>query len=594
MAVAKQEAMFSLRPALPLALLLATGTAFALPPAQAAQPVGGDRVGAHAPYAIVRHDVTIAVADPDLQGNPVVLDASVLVPRGAGPFAALVINHGYLGSKDDDDELATAQARAGYLVLRYSSRGFGATRGQVDLVGPKEQRDLQTAVAWLNDPRHVPVWVNHIGQYGGSYGGAHALALARSRNPAVRAVVAAATWTDAYQGLMPNGVLKMAYLSGFYAAGRQRTDGYDNYEPALDTVYARAMAGVDSAGVRSFMTDRSAIGKWDSVHTPVFFVQGLNDGLFDGNEAIEGFRQLQRRGVPTRLYLGGIGHPPARAGGGAEIARVLREANAWFDHYVRGIGNGIDAAAPVEFARSQWFGNDTEGAVNRLAAARTYPFGATSSWHLCGTGTGTGTLSAGPCAGASPTVLVAGAGGDPTSEPVAGARLAAAFSAQFGRPFPDTTTPVGTATFDSLPLAADTTFAGIPTLRLSVLSAPPVLAAPAPETAAQAYQLDPKVYDVAPDGTAHLITRGAYGRPLAGAAAGTAPATFDAFAFAWKFAAGHRIRLTVSSADAPYLRPSSTAFAVALLAGSTVDLPGAEAATAPLWPRPAPGVTAGR
>ena len=177
--MAKEDFMFSLRPALPLALLLITGTAFAVPAAQADRPVGGDRVGAHAPYAIARREVAIAVADPDLQGQPVVLDASLLIPRGAGPFAALVINHGYLGSKDDDDELATAQARAGYLVLRYSSRGFGATKGQVDLVGPKEQRDLQTAVAWLNDPRHAPVWVNHIGQYGGSYGGAHALALAR-------------------------------------------------------------------------------------------------------------------------------------------------------------------------------------------------------------------------------------------------------------------------------------------------------------------------------------------------------------------------------------------------------------------------------
>lgn len=571
--------------ALPLALMVATGAFLTAPAARADKPPAGDQVGANGPYGYIRRDLRIPVPDPDMYGNAITLDASVLIPLGAGPFAGLLINHGYLGSKNDDEALAESSAKAGYIVLRYSSRGFGDTLGQVDLVGPKEQSDLQTAVAWLNDPNNVPIWVNHIGQYGGSYGGAHALALARSGNPAVRAVVAAATWTDAYAGLVPNGVLKMTYLSGFYAAGRVRTDGYDNYEPAIDAMYARVMAGADMDTVRSYLQDRSTVGKWDSVKTPVFFVQGLNDGLFDGNEAIDGFLQLQRRKIPTRLYLGGIGHPPARASGGAEIARVSDEARAWLDHYVRGIDNGIDDAAPVEFARTQWFDNDTDGAVNRLAAARSYPFGSPQPLNLCGTGTGTGTLSTTPCPGATPTVLVSGTGGDPTSEPVAGAKLGAAFAQQFGRPLPSTATPVDVASFETAPLAAATTFAGIPTLKLSVLGAPPTLGAPVPSSAAEAYQLDPKVYDVAPDGTARLITRGAYARQLADGAPGVQSATFDAFAFAWRFPQGHRIRLTLSTADVPYLRPSSTPFAVALLPGSSVALPGAEDATAPLWPK---------
>lgn len=569
---------------LPVIAALLAGPTLGAPAARADKPVTDDRVGANAPYAFTSRDVRIPAPDPDIYGNPVTLDANVLVPTGAGPFAGLVINHGYLGNKGDSRDLAEGSARAGYVVLRYSSRGFGDTKGQVDLVGPKEQRDLQAAVAWLNNPANVPIWVDHIGQYGGSYGGAHALALARSGNPAVRAVIAAATWTDAYAGLVPNGVLKMTYLSGFYAAGRQRTDGYNNYEPAVDAMYARVMSGVDMDTVRTYMQERSTVGKWDSVRTPVFFVQGLNDGLFDGNEAIDGFVQLQRRGVPTRLYLGGIGHPPARASGGAEIARVFDEARAWLDHYVRGIDNGIEDTAPVEYARTQWFGNDTDGAVNRLAAARTYPFGTPTALHLCGTGAGVGTLSTTPCPGATPTVLVSGTGGDPTSEPVAGARLASEFSKDFGRPFPSTATPVDVATFDSAPLTAAATYAGNPTLKLSVLSAPPTLGAPVPSSAAEAYQIDPKVYDVAPDGTARLITRGAYARQLADGAPGVQPATFDAFAFAWEFAAGHRIRLTLSSADVPYLRPSSTPFAVAVLAGSTVLLPGDENATAPVWP----------
>ncbi len=271
-------------------------------------------------------------------------------------------------------------------MLRYSSRGFGATKGQVDLVGPKEQHDLLAAINWLNTSPSVPVWKDHIGQYGGSYGGAHALALARSGSTAVRAVIAAATWTDAYAGLLPNGVLKQAYLSGFYAAGRQRNDGYNNYEPAIDAAYAKASAGVDLDGLHAYLDDRSAVGKWDKVTIPVFFAQGLNDGLFDGGAALDGFRELQSRGIPTRLYLGGLGHPPSRSGGGPEIGRVEQQAIDWLDHYVRGIDNGIEKAAPIEYARTQYFGNDTEGAVNRLAAATSYPFGAQVPMSLCGPG----------------------------------------------------------------------------------------------------------------------------------------------------------------------------------------------------------------
>ena len=34
------------------------------------------------------------------------------------------------------------------------------------------------------------------------------------------------------------------------------------------------------------LKDHSISGKWNKVHTPIFLIQGLNDGLFDGNEAI--------------------------------------------------------------------------------------------------------------------------------------------------------------------------------------------------------------------------------------------------------------------------------------------------------------------
>jgi len=131
-------------------------------------PAAPDCAGANAPYAFSTRDFRIPVPVPDMFGNPVTLDARLLTPVGAGPFAGLLINHGYLGSKTDDGATAEAAARAGYLVLRYSSRGFGDIKGQVDLVGDPEISDMLTAVHSLNNPGNAPVWVNHLGHYGGS------------------------------------------------------------------------------------------------------------------------------------------------------------------------------------------------------------------------------------------------------------------------------------------------------------------------------------------------------------------------------------------------------------------------------------------
>jgi hypothetical protein len=95
---------------------------------------------------------------------------------------------------------------------------------------------------------------------------------------------------------------------------------------------------------------------------------------------------------------------------------------------------------------------------------------------------------------------------------------------------------------------------------------------------AAAFQLDPKFYDVAADGTASLITRGAYAQPLDAAAPSpqTIPSHevgYDAFGLSYVLPAGHHLRLTLSTSDVPYLRPTVNPFAVALFAGSKLVMP---------------------
>jgi ABC-2 type transport system ATP-binding protein len=535
--------------------------------------------------------VKIAASQPDDSGKPVVLDGGVTYPSEGCPCPGVIVNHGFLGNWRDSGRMVERLAAEGYVVLRYSSRGFGATPGEVDLMGPKETRDLLDAVDWLNDPKSPVIGgmviKNRIGQFGGSYGGAHAWALAASGHPAVRTTIPTATWTDIYDALLPNGVMLLAYGNGFYASGYGPGAGalggelrtQQNYSQNLHRWMAEVNSGVGVEEAKGGMAERSVATHYGRVKIPVFIVQGLNDGLFNANQAIEAYQAIRANKVDARLYLGGIGHPPSDGSlDSPEATYVSTQVLAWFDHYLKGIDNGIDEQPPIEFSEADYFHNKWDG---KTRTAKRYPFAQPKAVHLCTTGPSGGALSASPCPEAVPAVASnANAGTGYNQEPVT-AEYAEdfedGFAEQLGTDVPDLTTAPTILNYETGPLAAPLSLAGIPTLRLQVAATDVLPAGVEPATAA-AFQLDPKLYDVAPDGKAKLLTRGAFAEPLAAVKPGTStvPAhevAFDANGFSNTIAAGHRLRIALQTSDAPYLRPTPNPFAVAILAGSTVDLP---------------------
>ena len=148
------------------------------------------------------------------------------------------------------------------------------------------------------------------------------------------------------------------------------------------------------------------------------------------------------------------------------------------------------------------------------------------------------------------------------------------FEQATGRDF-DLSQAPPTLSYDGPVLTAAQNLVGIPRLRLQVASVDMLPAGV--RAAAAAFQLDPKLYDVAPDGTAKLLTRGAFAQPLDAQDPATAQpqheVAFDAFGLSNVVPAGHHLRLTLSTSDVPYLRPENNPFAVALFAGSSVELP---------------------
>ena len=66
-----------------------------------------------------------------------------------------------------------------------------------------------------------------------------------------------------------------------------------------------------------------------------------------------------------------------------------------------------------------------------------------------------------------------------------------------------------------------------------------------------------KLWDVAPDGSKTLVTRGVYRLSVAGGDPAEGTIRVELLGNAWRFAAGHLVQLQISQADPPFLRPDN-------------------------------------
>jgi ABC-2 type transport system ATP-binding protein len=172
--------------------------------------------------------------------DPVDLDATLYLPART-PAPAVLVAHGFGGSKASVDADARALADRGFVVLAWSARGFGASTGQIALNAPDaEVADARALVDWLaerpevtrdapGDPR--------VGVTGASYGGALSLLLA-GYDDRVDALAPVITWNDLSQALFPNAAEPVAAA----AADADPTPARGAFGP--DGVFKQGWAGV--------------------------------------------------------------------------------------------------------------------------------------------------------------------------------------------------------------------------------------------------------------------------------------------------------------------------------------------------------------
>ena len=585
-------------------LLITVATAALAAPAVAhADPLAALRASCELRHSADARPVPYRICSgmiPSFDGTP--LDATLTLPSPPPRHRNLpliVILHGFLSSKSEylsatragtgPDRGADAYktihwnniwfASRGYAVLDYTARGHGNSGGHIEFASKDfEVRDTRYLTGLLVDDRHLAkLDPARVAVLGSSYGGGQTWLLMTTRDdprlqygewhsPQGRLVRIAAlvpqwTWTDLVQSLVPNGhqrsegvvdpatadtplgVPKITLIDGVLASAREKlsqqaigwlvrtTEGEPYEGDAQVDAAKKALSDDRSAYFQNGYFAALAAGRQRAV--PVLAAQGLTDPIFSALEAVRMYNRLRaaRPGYPIGMYFGDFEHLTSLV--------KLRDLEAFHT-----LGNRFldDILLRRRAPRL-----DVRAAVTNCDPKRFGPVLRAPTWAALHPGRVTFDLR-GAQATVSPLVDLRGLGADPV-----------VISTARGRGCLTTTTAPapGVATW-SAPVTSAFTLAGMPRLRFSF------------HAVASDITLDSRLWDVAPDGTETLVSRGAW-RGVGTQAAGGQVDT-ELFANAWRFAAGHRIRLEITQSDATYLRPDNFP-STAIVDGATLALP---------------------
>ncbi|MFD5335959.1 CocE/NonD family hydrolase [Streptomyces hawaiiensis] len=471
-------------------------------------------------------------------GNGVRIDTSYFTSGGDRRRPAVLLGHGFGGSKNDVRQQAEKLARDGYAVLTWSARGFGKSNGKIGLNDPEgEVADVSKLIDWLAKQPQVELDKKgdpRVGMAGGSYGGAIAL-LTAGHDPRVDAIAPSITYWNLADALFPNGVFKKLWAGIFVNSG----GGCEKFEPALCRMYERvAESGTPDAQARKLLEERSpsAVGK--NIKVPTLLMQGQSDSLFPLGQADQAAKAIRANGAPVDVDWIAGGHD----GGDMEAGRVQGRVTSWFDRYLKD-DKGAATGPAFRVTRTLGMGSgDGEPRLTGVTSDR-YP-GLESEQRSIALAGREQTFDNPP--GASPPGVSAlpglGGAGGLSQLSTLGIGISLDFPGQF-------------AAFESAPQREDLQITGSPTATVHVKS-----------TSDDAV-LFAKLYDVGPGGTqpvlpSQLVT------PIRveGAKVGkdvriTLPAIDH------EIDDGHRLRLVLASTDLGYASPTAPATYTASLKG---------------------------
>ncbi len=500
----------------------------------------------------VRRDVRIPVRDG------LELSANLWLPIGSGPadrFPAILEMIPY---RKDDWRWAADEARGqwlaarGYAFCRLDIRGTGSSpgiaRGEYTV---EETNDGYDAVEWLAGQP----WSNgSVGMWGISWGGFAAIQVAMLRPPHLRAIVPVYASDDRYTDDVHyiGGCVTASELSQYAVSmvgsnalpGRPAYRGQSweaEWRERLEETPVWLFEWLRQQLDGPFWRQGSLAPDWAALVVPMFLIGGWMDSYVDA--ALRMWRHCLN--APRKALIGNWVHAlPDEAYPGPTLD-WLHEVVRFFDHWLKGIHNGVMDEPPLTY-----FERD-------FALPEAFP----ASWP--------GRWRSEPLRPAEPgggDFYLSPSGGLTASRPTAGrativhrATIGTRSSLSWGAGWP----PNGLGrdlrpdesllpTWTSPPLTEPLHLFGGPVAHLAIGSDMPVASAVA------------RLSDVAPDGTVAQVTAGirnlthrdsdGSAQPLV--AGEVVETSIPMRATGYRFAPGHRIRLSVATAYWPVIWPS--------------------------------------
>ena len=274
------------------------------------------------------------------------IDTSQYLPKKL-PAPAILIAHGFGGSKDSVESDAKFFASKGFVVLTWSARGFGESTGQIEMNSiDSEVADTRALITYLAKSKNVLLDSDgdpRVGIMGSSYGGANAL-LTASQDSRIDAVISDISWSDLEQGLFPqsaerslsSGPFKKVWAGTFFSAVTLQSAYLGECgafaQRWCDAYQSAVLQGKPSLTDKKLLESVSPIKYASSISAPTLLSQGQADSLFPLSESYKLAQELKKNKTENPLSM--IWHADGHDGSNAQAPYLREQFLLWFQKHL--------------------------------------------------------------------------------------------------------------------------------------------------------------------------------------------------------------------------------------------------------------------
>ncbi|MBF0227180.1 MAG: hypothetical protein HQK76_17175 [Desulfobacterales bacterium] len=228
--------------------------------------------------------------------------------------------------------------KKGYIVLAYNARGWYASKGLINVAGPKDMEDVSAVIDWIC--ANTPVDTEKIGMCGISYGAGISL-LGGAQDSRVKVIYAMSGWGDIYTALYEGETPKTTWMQLLLIDITGMMQGHLDEEVnqlSKNMFYHQNIEeSLEFAKLRSPIT---YINNLNKRNVAVGISNDLQDNLFPLNTILPFFNKLttkKRLDVHHGIHafsnevLGAAGLP----------TEIWNNCHAWMDENLKGVDTGI-------------------------------------------------------------------------------------------------------------------------------------------------------------------------------------------------------------------------------------------------------------